>query len=218
MHLMKDYENRIMYGDRNIQDLLNSAIHGKPDYENYCNCDIKQTKEVSNMLNKVIQNYNPRMMRNAGTIYAVINGKAYTPEIVTVKTGFRENMEYEFSVAIDPRYEVVNTAFAIHNVIFNPPATIVFWGDGSKTVVKCQNGEEFDPEKGLTMAFFKRMHGNKGRYFDDIKKWSEKYAVNKHGNNSKSNAGVEVTFTFKDWNQAAKASERLFELAAKGEV
>lgn len=62
----------------------------------------------------------------------------------------------------------------IKNVIFNPPATIVFWNDGTKTVVKCQNQEEFDHEKGLAMAFFKKMHGNKGHYFEEIKKWTEK--------------------------------------------
>lgn len=63
----------------------------------------------------------------------------------------------------------------IKNVIFNPPATIVFWTDGTKTVVKTQNGEEFDPEKGLTMAYFKKTHGDKGSYFNEIKKWTEKY-------------------------------------------
>ena len=63
----------------------------------------------------------------------------------------------------------------IKNIIFNSPATIVFWNDGTKTVVKCQNGEEFDPEKGITMAFFKKMHGNTGHYFEEIKKWTDKY-------------------------------------------
>lgn len=41
--------------------------------------------------------------------------------------------------------------YPIKKVIFNPPATIVFWENGSKTVVKAQ-GEAFDPEKGLAMA------------------------------------------------------------------
>ena len=40
----------------------------------------------------------------------------------------------------------------IEKVIFNDPATIVFWKDGTKTIVKCQEGAEFDPEKGLAMA------------------------------------------------------------------
>lgn len=39
----------------------------------------------------------------------------------------------------------------IEKVIFNPPATIVFWKDGSKTVVKAQ-GDVFNPETGLAMA------------------------------------------------------------------
>ena len=63
----------------------------------------------------------------------------------------------------------------IKNVIFNPPATIVFWTDGSKTVVKAQNGEFFDPEKGLAMAIAKKHFGNKGHYFEEIKNWTEKY-------------------------------------------
>lgn len=39
----------------------------------------------------------------------------------------------------------------IKKVIFNPPATIVIWADGKKTVVKAHK-EPFDPEKGLAMA------------------------------------------------------------------
>jgi len=40
---------------------------------------------------------------------------------------------------------------AIENVMFKDPATIVFWADGTKTVVKALY-EKFDPEKGLAMA------------------------------------------------------------------
>ena len=63
----------------------------------------------------------------------------------------------------------------IKNVIFNYPATIVFWNDDTKTVVKCDERDKFDPEKGITMAFFKKMHGNTGHYFEEIKKWAKKY-------------------------------------------
>ena len=62
----------------------------------------------------------------------------------------------------------------IENVIFNDPATIVFWDDGTKTVVKCQDGDEFDPEKGLTMAIVKKAYGNKGNYCNKLKKWLPK--------------------------------------------
>ena len=63
----------------------------------------------------------------------------------------------------------------IKNVIFNDPATIVFWTDGTKTVVKCQEDDAFDPEKGLTMAIAKKVYGNKGSYCNVIKKWCEPY-------------------------------------------
>ena len=62
----------------------------------------------------------------------------------------------------------------IKNVIFNDPATIVFWEDGTKTVVKCQDSDEFDPEKGLAMAIAKKAYGNKGGYCNKLKKWLPK--------------------------------------------
>ena len=60
---------------------------------------------------------------------------------------------------------------SIEKVIFNDPATIVFWADGSKTVVKCQEHEVYDPEKGLAMAIAKRTFGNEGNYYNTFKKW-----------------------------------------------
>lgn len=59
----------------------------------------------------------------------------------------------------------------IADVIFSGPATIVQWKDGTKTVVKCSEGENFDPEKGLVMAITKKALGNKGNYYETIKKW-----------------------------------------------
>ena len=49
----------------------------------------------------------------------------------------------------------------IKQVIFNGPVTIVYWKDGCKTVVKCQEGAVNDPEKGLAMAVTRH-------YFCDI--------------------------------------------------
>ena len=63
----------------------------------------------------------------------------------------------------------------IENVIFQDPATIVFWKDNTKTVVKCQNGEAFDPEKGLAMAVAKKVFGNNRDYYRPFLKWIKKY-------------------------------------------
>lgn len=45
-------------------------------------------------------------------------------------------------------------------VIFNNPATIVYWEDGSKTVVKCGSGDMYDCEKGFAMCVLKRLYGD----------------------------------------------------------
>lgn len=65
-------------------------------------------------------------------------------------------------------------ALAPSNVIFNDPATIVFWNDGSKTVVRAQGEDKFDPEKGLAMAFAKKMFGNNHDYYIQFKRWLKK--------------------------------------------
>lgn len=61
--------------------------------------------------------------------------------------------------------------FGIKKVVFNDPATIVIWNDGTKTIVKCQEGDIFDPEKGLAMAISKRALGDKGNFNDIFRKW-----------------------------------------------
>lgn len=61
----------------------------------------------------------------------------------------------------------------IKKVKFNPPATIVFWTDNTKTVVKCK-GEDYDPEKGLAMCICKKVLGDKGNYYEVFKKWLPK--------------------------------------------
>lgn len=62
----------------------------------------------------------------------------------------------------------------IKNVIFNDPATIVLWDDGTKTIVKRGENDIYDPEKGLAMAIAKKALGNKGNYYDIFKKWLPK--------------------------------------------
>ena len=58
----------------------------------------------------------------------------------------------------------------IVRVIFNDPATIVIWEDGTKTIVKCNN-EKYDKEKGLAMCIVKKWFGNTGKYFDVFKQF-----------------------------------------------
>ena len=59
----------------------------------------------------------------------------------------------------------------IRDAIFNEPATIVLWKDGTKTVVKCGKRDNYDKEKGLAMCIVKKINGNKGNFNNLFKKW-----------------------------------------------
>ena len=49
--------------------------------------------------------------------------------------------------------------FCVKKVIFNGPATIVIWGDGTKTVVKCKDGDSYSKWAGFAMCIAKRLYG-----------------------------------------------------------
>ena len=102
----------------------------------------------------------------------------------TAKVSYRSlyDIRNDAEVPINIYRNILNSTYGIgslripeiKNVIFNDPATIVFWEDETKTVVKCQDGDEFDPEKGLAMAIAKKAYGNKGNYCNKMKKWLPK--------------------------------------------
>jgi hypothetical protein len=48
----------------------------------------------------------------------------------------------------------------IDRVIFNDPATIIFWKDKTKTVVKCAKGQKFNKYHGFCAAVTKRVFEN----------------------------------------------------------
>ena len=64
-----------------------------------------------------------------------------------------------------------NRRVKIKDVIFSDPATVVFWNDNTKTVVKTRGGEKYDKEKGLAMAIIKKITGNTRDYYKIFKEW-----------------------------------------------
>ena len=72
-------------------------------------------------------------------------------------------------------FDEINRKPFIKQVIFNAPATVVIWSDGTKTVVKCQPGDEYSKETGLAMCIAKKYLGNKGNFNEVFKKFIEGY-------------------------------------------
>ena len=121
-------------------------------------------------------------------VYSKVDGKRFVVEyldnrnfLVGIKSIRINEAQYGQFFWVNPediiisnnRYKVEKTYSLrtnIKKVIFNNPATIVFWSDGSKTVVKAHN-DDYDPEKGLAMAIAKKALGNEGNYYNVFKKW-----------------------------------------------
>lgn len=61
-----------------------------------------------------------------------------------------------------------NDSIPYQRIIFNPPATIVYWKNGTRTVVKCDPNDKYDPMTGVLLCFLKKQYGNSSRKLNDI--------------------------------------------------
>lgn len=117
----------------------------------------------------------------AASLYAIIAGDEYPLHLTaidvenTLSTSLTTSplvCELTGTLSVDTiTYGDCKKTSPIKKVIFNDPATIVFWRDGTKTVVKVQNGEKYDKMTGLAMAISKKHFGNKGNYYNEFRKW-----------------------------------------------
>lgn len=61
----------------------------------------------------------------------------------------------------------------LNKVIFDEEAgvTVALWCDGTKTIVRCQEGDTFDKEKAVALCYMKKVLGNRGSFNETLKKW-----------------------------------------------
>lgn len=52
--------------------------------------------------------------------------------------------------------------YGVKEIIYNDAATIVYWTDGTKTVVKCNENDEYSEYSGFVEAVAKKMYGGTG--------------------------------------------------------
>lgn len=98
-----------------------------------------------------------------GTVGAKIDVQVFDERLKEWADDIVYRPTYRFIPAYDPGRRMPS----IRKVIFNDPATIILWGDGTKTVVKAHN-ENYDPEKGLAMAIAEKYYGNYSKFKKDI--------------------------------------------------
>lgn len=57
-------------------------------------------------------------------------------------------------------FGATRASLGVKQVIFSGPKTIVFWLDGTKTIVSCGEGDHNDPYAGFCAAVTKRVFGS----------------------------------------------------------
>jgi hypothetical protein len=62
----------------------------------------------------------------------------------------------------------------IKNVIFNNPATIIYWQDGTKTIVKVMKSDTFNEEYGVAMCYMKKIFGSSTKFRKIVEKYTKK--------------------------------------------
>lgn len=143
------------------------------------NCETKEDKEeVKSLADRKIKR----------VVIECEDGSSYEGNVTHVC-----GCPYDYaSFKIEANVKKENAAYGIKNVIFQNPATIVYWADGTKTVVNCMDNVEakekikdgkkiivnkprkcdsYSKEVGLAMAIAKKWAGNQGNYNNIFRKF-----------------------------------------------
>ena len=174
-------------GDNMVDILVDNNTRHTFYYEDYV--DEYDANELSYRVNDVLKWWTDNYSSRRGTASTTTNNE-HTVTYTDYRRGYRKlknKDEYVNFNDISPKfygnpnnprnsficYKSKEKAMeaSIKKVIFNNPATIVLWEDGTKTVVKAGPYDIYDPEKGLAMCLVKKQLGNKGNYYELFKKF-----------------------------------------------
>ena len=92
---------------------------------------------------------------------------------------------------------------SIDHVIYNNPATIVFWSDGQKTVVKCYAPDKYDGRTGVLLCCAKRLLGHDKDWYDQIADGEAYIQVNKNKEEDLGAAGIEYIRAYRRTNNGS---------------
>lgn len=130
-------------------------------------CSVKKYKYWSYL--KLEHNGNYEIVADKRTTYSntVLIVSIHSTYDTMYKRGLRE-------ITAAKRVDVIKrTDGNVKNIYLNKEkgTTVVVWNDGSKTKVKCQDGEEFDSEKGIALCFMKKACDNRACFNEILKKY-----------------------------------------------
>ena len=156
-----------------------------------CFCGEPKTEDLLYEITGERERRRETMIRPTKVTIEASDGKTYFGEVMRIESCPFDYHSFKADVIVKDQ-EIGN--YGIKRVVFDNPSTIVYWTDGSKTVVTCQdnmqpvkkkvNGKKttvmkpkaapsYSKETGLAMCFAKKMLGNKGNYNNIFRKFIE---------------------------------------------
>lgn len=164
-YVLKDaLEKAFHYNDVDISRCACGSYRCEPKFLLLDNGRVNKQKLIKNVVKP-----SPMIGGHPGGVITYSTGTDYTDyckyNVMRTKEMYKQMLNARYGIG------TASLLPDIDDVIFSGPATVVKWKDGTKTVVKCNKGENFDPEKGLVIAITKKALGNKGNYYETIRKW-----------------------------------------------
>lgn len=162
-----------IYGSINLSDLFgeepfsNSFI--RVDAPNVEPVKFTTEKEVESKVKEAINKYDSNRLFSDDILLEFFSDKIQEG-LNTLEEEFKRAEKKEKKANIDRFIDTIKaTYFVPHQGL-----TKVIWKDGTKTEVRCQDGDEYNPEAGLALCIIKYLFGNTNYYNEIFKSVFEK--------------------------------------------
>lgn len=178
---------RLTLNNLQITDAVYSGSYGKPTLQLTIVFDEPLIEGAKTTLKKLLNSQNENLdIRVAMGLQTYIPGARYDDAFGVVP---RHSGRYlwDSTDRIDSAskaYESIVRALAIDHIFYDDIATVVFWKDGTKTIVKCPEGTPYDEYTAFCVAVAKKFYGTNSAIKRVIKKkarYSKKRQLIKSG-------------------------------------
>ena len=133
------------------------SINGPRGLKDSMGLEIRQSSLKNMWQPETIWNFKPLSIRHVEPECNITVNipKDFIPpySVADVRAGIWEDTRKMSMFESDKKVKIPE----IKEVIFNAPATVVYWKDGTKTAVKCGKDEPYDREKAVAMCLLKKM-------------------------------------------------------------
>ena len=90
-----------------------------------------------------------------------------------IKNNLKENKKESNCYPCNSSLNPFNISNEIKRVIYNEPATIILWKDGTKTKAMCHEEDTYDRATGLIVCVVKKFFKSSKNFNNFIKNWTD---------------------------------------------